>query len=170
MTSDLLRPPALDRTGAVVPHRFWDVHHRAFFAQQVVQGTMTRDQVNTLCQDTSYRAHFDEKLRTTGLDLLQALTLIDVITLPVAKFGQSWWPRPGYTIALAVSAEALVPHHNDRWSTDFNLLAQLCQSWDPVQGFAVLGAISRFAAVHADCVTAAQLVGLAPPDPLPLAL
>ncbi|WP_433717132.1 hypothetical protein ACQP2U_42770 (plasmid) [Nocardia sp. CA-084685] len=169
MTIDVLRPPALDRDGMEVPHRFLDTYWRSFIDHHRSSGTPTPLQLQALDDDPCfYLEFFDEQLAAAcrvwnpEQAVVLTLTLCDVIDTPVARFDHRWWPHPGAAMATRVRAGAMVAHHAERWRADWNVLARVCESWRPPEAFAVLGAITRHRAVARDGVSALQAVGLWP--------
>ncbi|WP_433621004.1 hypothetical protein [Nocardia sp. CA-120079] len=169
MTIDVLRPPALDRDGIPVPHRFLDTYHREFIEHHRGTGRLNQEQLQALDDDPRYYLEFfDQQLAAARQAwnpeqaVVLPLTLCDVIDTPVARFDHRWWPHPGQTMETMVRTGAIVAHHNERWRADWNTLAGVCESWRPEEAFAVLGAITRHRVVARDRVTALQAVGLLP--------
>lgn len=169
MTIDVLRPPALDRDGKEVPHRFLDTYWRPFIDHHRGSGTLTQLELRALDEDPHcYREFFAQRLAAARRAwnpeqaVTSTLTLCDVIDTPIARFDHRWWPHPGATMATMVRANAAIPHNNERWRADCHLLARTCESWHPSEAFAVLGAVTRHRVVHCDAVTALHAVGLWP--------
>ncbi|MFE9324058.1 hypothetical protein ACIHDR_41515 [Nocardia sp. NPDC052278] len=169
MAIDVLRPPALDRDGKQVPHRFLDTYWQPFINHHRSSGTLTPLQLQALDDDPHYYLEFfDQHLAAArrAWDPEQAvvstLTLCDVIDTPVARFDHRWWPHPGAAMATRIRAGAMVAHHNERWRADWTALAGMCESWRPEEAFAVLDAITRHRVTDCDSVSALQAVGLCP--------
>lgn len=169
MAIDVLRPPALDRDGIEVPHRFLDTYWRSFIDHHRGNRTLTPVQLQALDDDPRfYLEFFDQQLAAARRAwnpeqaVVLTLTLCDVIDTPVARFDDRWWPHPGASMATRVRTGAMVAHHNERWRADWNVLAGVCESWRPEEAFAVIGAITRHRVVACDSVTAVHAVGLCP--------
>ncbi|WP_327097112.1 hypothetical protein OIE68_45865 [Nocardia vinacea] len=166
---DALRPPALDRDGNQVPHRFLDTYWRPFINQHRGNRTLTQLQLQALDDNPHfYLEFFAQQLAAARRAwnpeqaVVMTLTLCDVIDTPVAQFDHRWWPHPGAAMATRVRTGATVAHHNERWRADWDVLARVCESWRPEEAFAVLGAITRHRAVGRDGASALHAVGLLP--------
>ncbi|MEV5835560.1 hypothetical protein [Nocardia sp. NPDC052112] len=169
MTIDVLCPPAFDRDGNQVPHRFLDTYWRSFIDHHRGTGSLSQHQLQAFDADPHYYLEFFAQQLAAWCrawipeqGVVLPLTLCDVIDTPVSRFDHRWWPHPGQTMATMVRTGAMVAHHNERWRADWNVLAGVCESWHPAQGFAVLAAITRCRGVHSDSIAALQAVGLWP--------
>ena len=108
----------------------------------------------------------DAQLATVELTMYQALTLCDVISIPLADLDHQWLHTPGTAMATALRTAAREPHHDERWGVDFTGLAATCEAWSPAQAFAVLDAVTRSRRLHASWVDAVYAVGLWHRQPL----
>ncbi|MDN2495966.1 hypothetical protein FHY52_04535 [Nocardia nova] len=102
----------------------------------------------------------DAQLATVNLTMRQALTLCDVISVPLADLDHQWLHTPGTAMATVLRTAAREPHHNERWGVTFTDLADTCETWSPAQAFAVLDAITRSRALQAGWTDAIHMVGL----------
>ncbi|WP_433635560.1 flavin-containing monooxygenase [Nocardia sp. CA-120079] len=127
-------PPAPDPTGDHVPNTLVDNYCTEFLAFQ---------------------------LATVELDRRQAWTLCDIIPAG-SQVDEQWLQAPGPRMAAEIRAAATDPHGGERWGVDLLALADLCESWHPAQGFAVLNAITRYRRAGGNYVQALHAVGLSP--------